>query len=289
MPTRTAAVSCATSVTCAGSGTVPPCASMAAGLKNAGRRGLGRSLGSGLIAASLPVPVRHGDTGAATPSRAVARYAARRLRGIPLGASGWFPPPGGGRQWGWLPEVWTATARSATPRARLSPCHLPDRCRRGTTTRSSSRSTTRPRCTGTSGWSATACSSRGRCPRGCRSTRSSNRLAVHDRGPPAGVRRLRGRHPAGRVRRRPGAALGPRHATRPRSGPTTRSRWSCTARGCEGRYVLFRTGGPTAVDDPPHGARRRRTGSRCPTSSAPMMATLRDELPPTTTPAGPTR
>ena len=68
----------------------------------------------------------------------------------------------------------------------------------------------RARCTTTSASRSTACSRPGRCRRGRRSTPHDKRLAVHVEDHPHRVRRVRGRHPRGRVRRRHGDDLGPR-------------------------------------------------------------------------------
>ena len=95
-----------------------------------------------------------------------------------------------------------------TPEPVPPPGPLPDGRR---TTPSSSRSTTRGACTGTSGSSATACWCRGRSPRACRWTRRPTTSPCTPRTTRWSTPAFEGDIAAGRVRRRPGAHLGPRH------------------------------------------------------------------------------
>ena len=89
----------------------------------------------------------------------------------------------------------------------------------------------------------------GRCRRGPTLDPEVRGARVPRRGPPAGVLRLRGRHPGRRVRRRRRHRVGRRHlgAARRPTTPAGRSRAAsctstCTARSCAGRFVLVRTG-----------------------------------------------
>ena len=69
--------------------------------------------------------------------------------------------------------------------------------RRATTTPSSSRSTTRGGCTTTSGWNATGCWCRGRCPKNLPETTSVNHLAVHTEDHPLEYATFEGSIPKG--------------------------------------------------------------------------------------------
>ena len=118
---------------------------------------------------------------------------------------------------------------------------------------SSSKSTTPGRCTGTSASSATACSSRGRCPKGLPAGPGPQPPRRPRRGPPPRVRDLRGHDPRRRVRRGRGDASGT-------AAPTSATKW--TER--EVMVILARRAGRgplrpvpdrrRQVDDPPHGS-----------------------------------
>ena len=99
-------------------------------------------------------------------------------------------------------------ARTPEPVPARTPTRRPSRA-----ARSSSRSTTPGRCTGTSGWSATACWSRGRCRRGCRRTRRPTTSR-------STRRTTRWSTPRSRARSAPGEYGGGRSA----SGTTARTR-----------------------------------------------------------------
>ena len=91
----------------------------------------------------------------------------------------------------------------------------------GTATPSSSRSTTRAGCTGTSGSSATACSSPGRCPRACPTDPKKNHLAVQTEDHPLEYGTFEGTIPKGEYGGGEGDDLGHRHL---RGGEVARRR-----------------------------------------------------------------
>ena len=141
-----------------------------------------------------------------------------------------------------------------------------------------SRSTPRRGCTGTCGWSTTASSRRGRCPRHLPRRPSDNRLAVRTEDHPLEYLDFQGEIPAGEY----GAGTmrsTTRGPTSCSSGSRARSRSRLHGERMTGRYALFPIdrGGSQGLDDPPHGpARRPRPRSRCPSALPPMLARAGD-------------
>ena len=114
-----------------------------------------------------------------------------------------------------------------------------------------------------------------------------NHLAVRDRGPPARVPRVRGRHPGGPVRRRHDEDLGPRHLRVRRSGETRKV--MVTFHGERVRRPLRPVPDPRRrLDDPPHGS-ARGSGPRADARAGRADARARRARSRATTAAGRTR
>ena len=101
-------------------------------------------------------------------------------------------------------------------------------------------------CTGICAWSATACSSPGRSPRGCRPRPKVNHFAAAHRGSPARVPRLRGRDPARAVRRRARCAIWDRGTYECLKWEPRKVEVALHGERIDARYALFAIG--TATD-----------------------------------------
>ena len=134
----------------------------------------------------------------------------------------------------------TTTAANGTPPARPSRCRRPVRCPRARRHVRHPGAPRDARCTGTSGSSATACWSRGRCPRACRWTRAPTTSRCTPRTTRWSTPTSRATSPTGEYGGGQVAHLGPRHlrdreVDRPRGqGRPARRRGSTVATCCSG-------------------------------------------------------